>query len=85
MFDMVVDETGKKDGKIYIHEGRYPMVMKSIHDLTHPFSSQLADNDKEKQGISSHLSRTDSVGWLHKAASHFLKRKHCPSFFSPSF
>jgi hypothetical protein len=77
---MVVDESEEKDGKIYIHEGRYPMVMKSIHGLSHPFPSQPFDNDKERHADLSHLPCTDAVDWLHKAASYFLKRKQCPSF-----
>jgi hypothetical protein len=86
LFDKLVVKIEEKDGKLYIHEGIYDLLINEHGILyqteigvLYPFPSDLIVNPKYKHAVLSFLSCQDGWSYLSGILKKLFERKPWPS------
>jgi hypothetical protein len=76
VFDRPISKVEVRDGKIYIHDGKYvKQKVVTTYDWAQPFPSGLFSNDEDKRAALVHLGCQDSVAFMHDIIKHVLNTK----------
>jgi len=73
MFDKLISRIEKRDGKLYVYEGKY-QGERTNYDFIKKFPSELFDNEEDKLAVLSHLSCSE-MGWLYEIIQYVLSGK----------
>jgi hypothetical protein len=72
LFDKLIDRIEHRDGKMYIHEGRYSQLL-TEYDRLVPFPTSLCQDSQDKKALLAHISCDDAVAWLGDITKHILE------------
>jgi hypothetical protein len=76
VFDkLIVKIEKRKDGKIYLHEGRY-QPLRSHLDFLESFPARLCESEEDKQTVLAHLACDEASAWMHELIGYFLEGEY---------